>query len=113
MYILFTELGFPHKQEAIHYDPIKRINVHHYKLKCDRIAVREHLEPNFYVVGTDHGYIIGFIRYGSLWLFNGHRVGFDNYFGRDKIHVNGENANATVVISYRDHKGNIGKLKEI
>lgn len=93
---LFAELGFPHKEDAVHPINCIVIHVHHYETLDGGMV--ENLPLGFYRVAVDNGYIIGIIFHGHLWPFMAPGADLKNNYERVKFLINGNNADEIVPI---------------
>lgn len=100
MYILFTELGWPHiKYSAVYPLPI-RINVHHFEDHNVDMAVN--LRPGFYEVGVEKGFIIGLIMWHHLFPFTAPSEDLNNNYIRVKLRIHGNHADVIEPIEKDD-----------
>lgn len=103
MHFVFAELTWPHKEIAVHPNPLQIYNVHHYESIVTPGRIYD-LEPVLYYVGTDetHRHVIGVFLGVDLYPLIARRKDLDNQYGRVKMLISGDIANDIVPILASD-----------
>lgn len=106
---LLAELVYPHRESAVHPDPIHVYNVHYYRMIIppDNPGPIMALDPGFYRMGTDEGrrYIIGYFNPELKILFAlVARSVVSRFYEIVKIRIDGSIANETSTMSINDRR---------